>query len=267
MSRAAATWTCPVCDRRVPRREPECFCGARRERAEEQRLKQAARTTRRIPRDVAALLLGLALVGVYGIHRLTREPEEDAFAQAAQRTLGGPFVAPEGSPAQAKEPQRPATEAASVPARAADLRPPPALASPGEPPSPAPALIDRPAPSPAASPADEQEQKRLAGISDYEGALLKLQPLAAKLAEHVRVFRTECLGEVQKLRYVVINCQEIESSIRRSAIDIELGLDSAEDVARRAWVEPGAVRDIRARSFFGTRDWDQLLRSAQDPRH
>jgi len=263
----ALTWTCPICDRRVPRRESECFCGAKRERAQQQLAREAERSPRRVPLDVAALLLALVLVGVYGVHRLTRPAEDDAFAQATQRALGGAFATPEPGLSQAPVAKaRPAAQTAAPSASVAEVREPMRFPPSSEAPSPAPGLLERaPAPSPTPSP-DEREQKRLTGISNYETELGRLTPLAARLAEHVRVFKTECIGGGQRFRYALLNCEEIESSIKRSATDIEQGLDTAEDVARRYWVEPGAVRDVRSRSFFGSRDWDDLLRSARDPR-
>lgn len=266
MSPASVTWKCPVCGRRVPRRVTTCFCGARQADVVQHERREAARTAHRIPADVAALLALAVLVGVYGVHRLTRHQEPSAFEQGA-RQLGVVLpreTARAGPPPQsAPAPVAPPPTAAPQPVAPAPATRPPA---PVETPPPLAPPATAAAAAAAAPPShDPMEQTRLAGLRAYAGELQRLAPLATRMSAYVDVFRKQCVGG-PRFAGGVSNCDEIESTIRKIAGEIETGLNAAEDQARRAWVEPGAIRDVRAKSFFGTRDWDELQRTASDPR-
>lgn len=262
MSKApAATWLCPVCGRRVPRREAECFCGAKQAQVEQHVQREAQRTSKRIPLDVAFFVVLLVLVGVYGVDRMTRD-ESDVSAAA-----GNPLAAIVAMP----EPPPPLSLPASPPPRAPQ---PSELAAPAPapplftlPPAPTPgagALTAAPAPppSPTPTPFDERAEVRRAGLAAYEAELQRLAAAAGRLHEHMGVYRREC-NDSQKFGTATSNCGEIEDTIKREVSQIHHALDAAEDQARRAWLEPGTVRSARASSFFGTREWDELERAAR----
>lgn len=265
MSKApTGTWVCPVCSRRVPRREAECFCGTKQAQAEQHQQREEQKRSTRIPLDVAFIVVLLVLGGVYTLHRVTRaEPDE---APAGARNFGAIMATPEPEPALSvpAEPSRaprriPAAGVAPASAPPPPL-PPPATPAPGlEPPR----AAASEAPYPTAAPVDEQERVRAAGLAAYVAELQRLSAAAARLDARVRDHKTEC-GETQKFAYAVSNCAELESAVKREVAQIQSALDAAEDQARRAWLQPGTVRDARARSVFGTRQWDELLGAARN---
>jgi hypothetical protein len=110
---------------------------------------------------------------------------------------------------------------------------------------------------------DEQAETRAAGMRRYQADLESLRSSAQRLEEHVQVYRTEC-SDSQKVGGRVSNCGEILAAIRSRAGEIEQNLDAAEDQARRAFVLPGSVREVRAQSYFGSREWELLQRAARD---
>lgn len=257
----AATWLCSVCGRRVPRREAECFCGAKQVQVEQHVQREAQRSSKRIPLDVAFFVVLLVLVGVYGVHRLTRD-ESDASASA-----GNPsaviVATPEPPPPLSLPPSRPRASQPSellAPAQA----PLPLLTPPAAPPQgvdAARAAVPSPTPFPTPTPFDEQAEVRRAGLAAYEAELQRLAAAASRLQEHMGVYRSEC-NDSPKYR-PISNCGEIVATIKRDVSRIQQALDAAEDQARRAWLEPGKVRTARASSFFGTREWDVLESAAR----
>ena len=262
MSKApAGTWLCSVCGRRVPRREAECFCGAKQTQVEQHVQREAQRTSKRIPLDVAFFVVLLVLVGVYGLHRITQD-ESDVSA-AAGSPLAAIVAMPEPPPPPSvpslppRAPQ-PSEQAAPAPASLPPLSPPVASAEAVE----ARAAPPAPPPSPTPTPFDEQAEVRRAGLAAYEAALQRLAAAAGRLQEHMGAYRREC-SDSQKVGTAISNCSEIEATIKREVSQIQQALDAAEDQARRAWLEPGKVRTARGSSFFGTREWDELESAAR----
>lgn len=261
MSPPSATWKCPVCGRRVPRRVAQCFCGARQEQAEQQTQREAALSGAGVPRDVAALLALMVLVGVYGIYRLTRD-EPDTFSASARQALAITFATPDAPP----EPTLPS---------GGPRRPRPAAGAPTEPTPTAPPLsASAPPPTAASAPAaapsaaateDPMAERRAAGLQAFEEELQRLSQQANRLRTHWSLYGSQCRGG-PRAGASASNCDEMETVIRKLAADIEQGLDAAEDAARRAWLAPGSVRESRARTLFGTREWEEVLRAARDPR-
>lgn len=260
---AAATWVCPICGRRVPRRETECFCGAKQQQAEQHQRKEEQKKSARIPLDVAMLVVLAVLIGVYALHRVTQQVSDDSSA-GARNILGPALATPEPGPrrslpvAPSRAPQQAATPPVEQPAF--QRAPPPPLPPPGAaPPVEAPRAAT---PTPAPTPFDERAQVRAAGLAAFEAELQRLAASAARLQEHVRAYRAEC-GEAQRFGGVS-NCAEIESTVQRESSRIQQALDAAEDQARRAWLEPGQVRDARGRTVFGSRQWDETLSAARN---
>jgi hypothetical protein len=110
------TWTCPSCGRRVPNRVDRCHCGAARPAVEEQAatpMVEAAATPRPVhrggslleevqatmPRDVKALVVTAAIVGIAGLGWLVFGPRRP---DTTPRVLGyvdqGPPPAPKPTP-------------------------------------------------------------------------------------------------------------------------------------------------------------------------
>lgn len=264
MSKAApATWVCPVCGRRVPRREAECFCGAKQQAAEQHHRKEEQKKSTRIPPDVAFLVLLVVLIGVYALHRVTRQVSDDSSAGA--RNILGPALATPEPPPPLSIPVLPsrAPQQAAAEQPAFQRAPPPPVPPPAAAPSVEAPRAATPTPAPTPTPFDERAQVRTAGLAAYEAALQRLAAAAARLDQHVRAYKTEC-GDTQKFAYAVSNCAEIESTVQREASQIQQALDAAEDQARRAWLELGQVRDARGRTVFGSRQWDETLSAARN---
>lgn len=258
---AAATWACPVCGRRVPKRETQCFCGAAQHAAEQHHKQEAEKRSTRIPTDVALLVLALVAVGVYAVHRATQDELEPA---PGQRLLAGLASTPEPPPTAAPPvPPLPSQPAAAQPTPTPAFEhvppPPPQTVAP-EPPR----IASLPTPASVATPApvDERERVRAAGLAAYEAALRSLATVAGRVEANLRVYLQEC-GDTQKFAYSVSNCAQIEAAIRRELLQVVQGLEAAEDEARRAWLEPGQVRDARARSALGSARWDEVVSAVQ----
>lgn len=255
---SATVWECRICGRRIPLRVAECFCGAKREQVVAQEKREAARSPTKIPLDVALLVVLIVLVGVAGVHYAL---SSDAPApEAGRNLLSGMLATPEPLPSLVTPPvaaapvQAPATTAPPAP-----LAPLPEAITPPPPP-----LAPLPAASPSASPTpevDEREQKKVAALAAYSAELQRLAALSARTAEHIRAYKSGCVG--QNVGTQFSNCDEIEASIRKSLAEMENGLDAADDQARRSWLEPGKLRDARARTFFGTSAWEDLRRAAR----
>ena len=257
MSKApAATWACPVCGRRVPRREAECFCGAKQLQVEQHLQREAQRTSKRIPFDVAFFVVLLVLVAVYSVHRLTRD-EPEGLSAGASNALAAVVATPEPLLPSASQPSAmPSSEEVRAP------QPPPLPTPPAQGVEAARSAAPSPTPAPTPTPFDEREAARAAGLAAYEGELQRLAAAAARLQQHLGVYRREC-NDSQKIGRGISNCGEIESTIKGEVSQLQQALDAAEDQARRAWLEPGKVRTARAGSFFGTREWDELEGAAR----
>src|SRR6185436_16870048 len=174
---------------------------------------QARKTSTRIPLDVALLVLAVVLVGVYALHRVTREATDS-------ETAGGPLLGvveksppPVAAPPLPAAPAQPRQELADSPAL--QRAPPPPL-PPMQTPAPETARPDTPptaSPEPTPTPFDERAQVRAAGLAAYEAALQRLAGLASQLDSHLRVHSREC-GEGPKFSGGVSNCTEIEDMVR-----------------------------------------------------
>jgi hypothetical protein len=262
---APATWACPICGRRVPKREPECFCGAKQQAAEQHHQQEARKKSTRVPLDVALLVLAVVAVGVYGLRRLTQDLAEPQAPGG--KLLAAVAPTPEPPPA-AVAPPLPALPSQAPPTTLeppALLRapPPPALEAVQTPaPEPPRLVTPPPAPAPTATPFDERAQVRAAGLAAYEAALGRLASIAGGVAENLMILARECAGDAPRVS-ALSNCADIEAAIQRQLVQIQKGLEAADDDARRAWLDPGQLRDARARSVFGSRQWDDLVSAAQ----
>jgi hypothetical protein len=262
VSAAPATWECRVCGRRVPRRVDECFCGARREQMAALEQRDEERSGRRFPIGVVLPLLLVGLLGGYALRQATREdaapsgtpaPKPPTSELAPVRRIGTPppsfgSAASDTLTAPLREPQA-ATESTGSDKASSPETTPAARATPVALPSPE---------------SDEREEAKTAALAAYSAQLQRLSESAARMAQRLRVYQSECVG--QRIGAGITNCGELEASIRRSLTDVETGLEAAEDQARRSWVAPGHVRDARGRTYFGTREWEEALRGARQLR-
>lgn len=114
MATGTHTWSCPTCGRRVPRRVGTCHCGTTRERAEAlaaagAEASRAPRPTSRarrpsrgrgapLPRDVKAILAGMALVAVAAVGWLAVGPRPEPVAPVLGFVDPGPPPAPTPAP-------------------------------------------------------------------------------------------------------------------------------------------------------------------------
>jgi len=261
---SATVWQCRICGRRIPLRVDECFCGAKREQVVAQEKREAARSPTKIPLDVALLAVLVVLVGVFGVHYALRSeaPPPAPGGHLLSVMLATPHPMPTlSAPPAAAPSQAPATAPSAIPSPVeSETPPPPTLAA-----RPTPVLTPSPSPSPSPSPeVDEREVSRAAALAAYSAELTRLAAKSALTTEHVRVYKTKCSG--QNVGVQISNCDEVEATIRKSLAEMEGGLDAAEDQARRAWVTPGMVRDARAKSYFGTRAWDDLVSAVRQLR-
>lgn len=257
---SSTVWQCRICGRRIPLRVGECFCGAKREQVVAQEKREADRSPTKIPLDVALLVALVVLVGVAGVHYAVRS--ETPAPAGGRNLLSGMLATPEPMPPVTPPPIGQAAAPVSAPPTPTPV--PMAEADPPPPPSLPPTLPPRAPVSPSASPSpqvDELEQKKTAALAAYSAELERLGGTSSRMAEHTRAYQTGCVGQNVAVQYT--NCGEMEAAIRKALGELEQGLDAAEELARRSWVEPGKLREARARTVFGKRDWEELQRAAR----
>jgi hypothetical protein len=62
------------------------------------------------------------------------------------------------------------------------------------------------------------------------------------------------------------NCADVEAGLQSLAEHVTASIDSAEDLARRNWVEPVAVREIKSQLSLDTPQLRALLERARSGR-
>jgi len=252
-----------VCGRRVPRRVAECFCGAKQTQVEQHQRREADEKSHRVPLDVALILAVLVAGGVYMAHRFVTEPEAEEGRSLFRSVLQTPEAPPTAPPVEALVIPTPLPIATPAIPETRPPSPPPLTFAPEPIATVSPVPLPSPTPAPSPTP-DEREALRAKGIQAYSAELSRLAALAAKLRERIGAYREGCFGARTGGGYS--NCPDIEADITTTARVIERGLDEAEDQGRRSWVEPGALRRAKDDSYFGTPDWEELQRTARNPR-
>lgn len=238
----SSRWTCPSCGRSVPPDVVQCHCGLPRLVAQA----QVARETREEARtfSIPGFLGQLVVLAVVFYLGLTWQRPE-----GAPRPVGRPLIrSPDPVPPERSDPPAPLplpvapAPAASVPPEAE-----PSLEEASEPPSPAP--IESPSPtSPGPSPAprvdrSEVDAKREQAEKRFEQVLARLGAEASRLNVNARRFESICLGG----RGEPSSCEEGLGQISATADSLSRGVQEAEEEARRDWVTPGVIRDLRSR--------------------
>jgi hypothetical protein len=76
----------------------------------------------------------------------------------------------------------------------------------------------------------------------------------ARLRENARTFESVCLST----RGERTSCAGLCNDISSSAEAIGRGLEEAEDAARRSWVPPGVIRDLRRKHGLEEPTWADI---------
>jgi hypothetical protein len=224
-----AVWTCPVCQRKVPDRVPECYCGVRREQALQhaQAEEVKARAQKFNPWPMVAVAIAIVVAGAVVV-----------FREANRLKLATPPATP--FPAIVA-----ATATPASPPQAAPL--PPAL------PPPRPAVVEdrsrepsSPAPSPSAEVVSPVEAARSRGAAAFQIAAAGIAKQTEDLGSRVRDYSAQCSATAQQMTPTV-GCDTERRALEGELARITRALDAADDAARQAWLDPGSRRQIRDR--------------------
>jgi hypothetical protein len=228
----AAVWTCPVCQRKVPDRVEECYCGVRRDQALQHAHSQEvkARAGRANPWPIAAVVIAVAVSAAVVLRNPPPPRETPAPAATPVAVIATSPPAPTSAPRAATLPPAP---------------PPPLRAAVGEErvaePSPPP-----PSPSPSAEVASPVDGARTRGTAAFESAAAALARQTDELSSRVRSYSAQC-GQSMPQFDRTIGCDTERHTLETELARIARALDEADDAARQAWVEPGSRRQIRDR--------------------
>jgi hypothetical protein len=103
------------------------------------------------------------------------------------------------------------------------------------------------------------EQSLERALVALERALVALERRSATLRQRLRVYEEGCRG-----RFNVMGCPGLKQEIEGLLREIGAGLQAAEDSARRAWVYPGTVREIRQRHGLDAESWSELTKGLRE---
>ncbi len=248
--RRPSRWTCPLCGRSVPADVESCYCGTSRAavEAEARREQEERRRERSVPWLTVLCILAAAGLVSYGTFARTAAPPRAPTAQpsAFERTPAAPAIADRGP---AFEP--PAAEV--VPAT-----PLPYAPAGGRGVSLAPVPQPTASPSPAPSPTPERDEVALAreqAERRLDETYARLSREMSRLTANATEFESVCLG----LRGEPRSCRRLFDEISSGADALGRGLEDAEEDARRSWVPPGVVRDLRRDHGLEEQDWNDLV--------
>jgi hypothetical protein len=202
-----------------------------------------------------AVLAGVFYLGL-SWHRAREEPP---------RPAGAPLIRPP-DPVTPSTPATLATFSVALAEPVAAESPREAMTlAPGPTPSPfsseslllatLPSSSPSPSPSPTAKPErSELDVRREQGEQRLEQTLARLQGDVTRLSANARQFQSICLGTHGDAS----SCERLFREISSSATTLDRGLQEAEEDARRAWVVPGLVRDLRQRHGLDEATWSEL---------
>ncbi len=237
---AAPSWDCPICLRRVPAKVGECYCGYKHTRTPAPTV-PARRTTRAVAIAFGLLVLGGALAWQGGWEPpVTAKAPAQASAPARSAVAREPLEAPpstlsEAWKALAIEPTPvPETEAAS----------------------PAAAEVP-PTPAPQATPDDSIEAQRAIGVAEFQAALSALAAQADEFRQKRNRYHEQCTREDQQ----VTGCEAARGSLQDIARRIATDVETADETARRSWVEAGQRRGLRERNGLDDKAMRELVQS------
>jgi hypothetical protein len=226
---------CPDCRRHVPPGVEQCRCGL---------LLESAVPSRR-PRW---LVTSLVVVGALGLALVIDQ-------------LSSP-KAPEPSPVLSRAPAPLPAAPATLPS-APPPTPPPAPVAPRADPGWAAATMPSPLPIPVPqappTPQDDMDRLKEQGRQTLATRMSTLSGQAAQLAAYLQAYETRCRGD-SFVHGSAQACLGLRGDMQRMKAGITQGLESAEEDARRSWVEPGLVRRMRE-SYGMDSGWDELSRA------
>jgi len=233
---AGAYWRCPICLRRVPGKVTECYCGRKRQPGDGPDDAGDGRS------GAGALWLGLLALLVVG-----------AGAYMAVRPAPLP-----PSPASSRPPP---VDLAPPIERSVPTGLPTPLEAPPELPGPFPqtgevsadplsATRPTPRPTPTATPSDSVDARREQGRLAFDVAVQNLRGRLDVLRRRLGQLDTSCPAAARN----VVGCDDLRREIASDAQQIQAAVEQAEEQARRSWVDPGVIRDLRER--HGLREGD-----------
>lgn len=240
--RSPPRWTCPLCQRSVPGDVSTCYCGTVKAAVEAQLQREQGREEPSLTWLALAAGLVVSLVAVF----LVLAPGEGPQVTTAPGPEAGTRPAPASRPPVDPPPLR------DVSVGGGRRRAP-------EPPTPEPAPQPTPA-APEAPTPSESPRRGTVEVAREEGerrldlALAGLEAEVRRLSSNARTFRNVCVGTQGDPR----SCQELLEDLSAAREQVGRRLDEAEDDARRSWVSPGVVRDLRQRHGLEETTWDDL---------
>lgn len=236
-----APWDCPICLRRVPAKVAECYCGYKRAGPAGSGAGSGAGAKR-----LGIALSGLLLAGGAAFYFLQPVPGRPVARVTS--------ASPKPVPATPAATSAPTTLPAAWRALAIETTP-----SPGAP-IPATTLAGGASPSPTPTPGDSIDAQREKGLSAFEATLTSLSARASDFREKLRRYDDQCASASTR----VVGCDSARSELTALASEIAAGVESAEEQARRSWLDPGQQRESRERHGLDDKAIRELLKAADD---
>ncbi len=109
-------------------------------------------------------------------------------------------------------------------------------------------------PEPAKS---EMDRLRQQGRERLAQALARISQQAGTLVTIVEQYSSAC-SQAYADEAVRSRCDQMVTAVGQLAVAVGKGLEQAEEDARRSWVEPGVVRELREQHGLDDRFWDDL---------
>ena len=230
-----------------------CYCGTSRAAVEAQARREEQRNARAFPSF--KLLSGALVMVVVFYLAFTRNDTPRAPAPSAP-----PSRSVESAPETQAVSPSPSYTSERKDIGVAMARLP--LATTGERagiPTPIPVVASRiPSPTPSATPErSEVDIERDAGEKRLEQTLARLEVERISLSANAKEFEAVCLSTRGDPR----SCERLFNDISSSGDAIGRGLEGAEEDARRSWVSPGLVRDLRLRHRLDESTWRDVAES------
>jgi hypothetical protein len=236
-SSSSSSWTCPVCERRVPSRVDECYCGVLRS--------QVPKTDRSPKRSGLWLPLGALVAAVMIVIVFPKETPKPPTPLPPPTPSIQPYVPP--APMVLETPPSEWRVART------DPTPLPAPLQGGSPAEPQ--RLSSPSPD-----VHSTDSRRARGRVVLSAALEETARKVATLRSALEVHKA--------CRWVRSNgqpypqCPVAEQQLRSLPREIEESLEAADDAARGSWLEPGERRDAIRRHGLDASDLEGLFAEA-----
>jgi len=113
--------------------------------------------------------------------------------------------------------------------------------------------------TPPATAASEVDRQRADGEQRLEQSMAQLENEARTLLDGARRYRYSGCSEAGAYGVgAAIVCTRSRQQLGELFVAIGRGLEAAEEDARRSWVDPGTVRDVRSKHGLDAPAWDKL---------